>query len=177
MYLNITWLPQKPYLFTNGGKMVNSSKFYTFLMADGSWLMMLTTWRQDPGNFQMTVHTLARIPSRAESTEVSADVSQKHEYSKSSWGVWKQSNSIFCTGWTRIYMNWCSLSGPIWKLKWRHIFQQEFCPNKHFEYHPAWAWVRQIVRYFPQHIFVLLYLKILFNFYLCFSNAHEPREL
>ena len=78
-------------------------------MADGSWLMMLTTWRQDPGNCQMTVHTLARIPSRAESTEASADVSQKHEHSKSSWGVWKQSNFLFCTGWTRIYMKWYSL--------------------------------------------------------------------
>ena len=94
-------------------------------MADGSWLMMLTTWRQDPGNCQMTVHTLARIPSRAESTEASADVSQKHEHSKSSRGVWKQSNFLFCTGWTWIYMKWCSLPGPIWKLKWRHIFQHE----------------------------------------------------
>lgn len=141
MYLNITWLPQKPYLFTNGEKMVNSSKFDTFLMADGSWLMMLTTWRQDPGNCQMTVHTLARIPSRAESTEASADVSQKHEYSKSSWGVWKQSNSIFCTGWTSIYMKWCSLSGPIWKLKWRHIFQQElWVPDFHLGPQPPQHW-------------------------------------
>ena len=44
------------------------------------------------------------------------------------------------------------------------IFQISLCQlmsNKHFEYHPAWAWVRQIVRYFPQYIFVLLYLKIL----------------
>ena len=44
------------------------------------------------------------------------------------------------------------------------IFQISLCQlisNKHFEYHPAWAWVRQIVRCFPQHIFVLLYLKIL----------------
>ena len=106
-----------------GEKWLTHQKFIHFWwqMVHGWWCLL-----HEGKILGMTVHTLARIPSRAESTEASADVSQKYEYSKSSWGVWKQSNSIFCTGWTSIYMNWCSLSGPIWKLKWRHIFQQEF---------------------------------------------------
>lgn len=100
MYLNITGLSQKPYLFTNERKRLTHQnfKFDTIHIrtAHGWWCLLHEG--KIPGTAKWHCLHLAIIPSRAESTETSADSFQKCKSSKSSWGFWKQSRPIFCWG-------------------------------------------------------------------------------